>query len=471
MRTRAAIFLSALGASVVSGCVPAGLQFSLFKETPTPQPVFPTPASATSLQQSVLTPAILALTRSQDRQEENVFAPIVIPAPTEFELQVVTADPKPERTESAPKVIAERTQSTVSQRLTAQISDDPLLDLLQKDLDRAVQQPPERRRLEFSKSVRENFKVRYYLNQFSKGGKNDFQQTLARSGKYMPMIGNVLREEGLPEELGYLALIESGFIVDRSSPTGAVGIWQLIPATGRRYGLRIDSWIDERRDPVKSTRTAAAYLKDLHRYFGRWYLVTAAYNAGEGAVDRAMQISGEKDFWKLRETTKLRDETRNFVPKFVAAAIIAADPKKYGFASVPYHTPIEYEEIEVYESKTLGALAAMTNITSGTLQELNPELLKGQTPPGTMFRLKIPLREETIVASASDRSVSDRRKDPEPMQVVTHRVEKGDTLYSIAHRYGQNVRSVMELNGLSTYTISVGQPLKILIETVRGAMR
>src|ERR1043166_8498422 len=238
MRTRAAIFLSALGASVVSGCVPAGPRFSLFKETSKTLPVFPTPAPATSLQQSVLTPAILALTRSQDRQEENVFAPIVIPAPAEFELQVVTADPKPERTESAPKVIVERTQSTVSQRLTAQISDDPLLDLLQKDLDRAVQQPPERRRLEFSKSVRENFKVRYYLDQFSRSGKNDFQQTLARSGKYMPMIGNVLREEGLPEELGYVALIESGFIADRSSPTGAVGIWQLIPATARRYGFK-----------------------------------------------------------------------------------------------------------------------------------------------------------------------------------------------------------------------------------------
>ena len=470
MRTRAAIFLSALGASVVSGCVPAGLRFSLFKETSKTSPVFPAPAPATSVQQTILTPAILALTRAQDRQEEDVFAPIVIPQ-REFELEVVTADPKPERFESTQKEIAAQTHSTVSPRITAQISDDPLLDLLQKDLDRAIQQPPERRRLEFSKSVRENFKVRYYLDQFSRSGRNDFQQILARSGKYMPMIGNVLREEGLPEELGYLALIESGFIVDRSSPTGAAGIWQLIPATARRYGLRIDSWVDERRDPVKSTRAAAAYLKDLHKYFGRWYLVTAAYNAGEGAVDRAMQISGEKDFWKLRETTKLRDETRNFVPKFVAAALIAADPKKYGFASVPYHAPIDYEEIEVYESKSLGALAAMTNISAGTLQELNPELLKGQTPPGTMFRLKIPLREETIVASVSDRSVSDRRKDTEPMQVVTHRVEKGDTLYSIAHRYGQNVRSVMELNGLSTYTISVGQPLKILIETVRGAMR
>src|SRR5688572_25046098 len=175
-------------------------------------------------------------------------------------------------------------------------ADNRLLDLLEKDLDKAVEQPKEIRRLQFSKEVVDNPKVRHFVRDYTTVGKGPFQELLARSGKYMPMIAKVLNQEGLPEELGYLALLESEFLVNTTSRNGAVGLWQFIAPTARRYGLRIDQWVDDRRDPVKSTRAAAAYLKDLHTYYGRWFLATAAYNAGPGTIDKALQQSGAKDF-------------------------------------------------------------------------------------------------------------------------------------------------------------------------------
>ena len=350
------------------------------------------------------------------------------------------------------------------QKSPASRADDQLLDLLQKDLERAIEQP-ERRQFQFSKAVIDHPKVRYYLNYFSKNGKNHFQTALARSGKYMAMITKVLRDEELPEEFAYLALIESGFLLD-TSPSGASGIWQLIPATARRYGLKIDPWIDERRDVAKSTRAAAAHLKELHNYFGRWYLATAAYNAGQATIDRVTQASGAKDFRQLTENVALKEETRNFVPKFVAAALIAANPKKYGFANLRYDAPLEYEEVEVNQSLKLETLAGMTHTTAKILQDLNPELLTAQLPPGGKpFRLKVPTGQALMLAAALN-----EQKESAPLQTITHRVEKGETLFSIARYYGQTVKALMELNGLATSRLKIGQQLKIFVETVRGAI-
>jgi membrane-bound lytic murein transglycosylase D len=306
--------------------------------------------------------------------------------------------------------------------------------------------------------VIENSRVRYFINQFSKSGRNDLEKALARSGKYMPMIAQVLHEEGVPEELAYLALIESGFVTHSSSPSGAVGLWQFVPGTARRYGLRIDSWVDERRDPAKSTRAAAAYLKDLHNYFGRWYLAIAAYNAGQGAIEKAMQSSGAKDFWTLSTNAKLNDETRNFVPKFVAASLIASDPQKYGFSDLAYEPPMDYEEMEVQGSLRLVSVAEMSGADPETIRELNPELLRSRTPPEeSAFRVKLPAGHAAIFAQ----SYQERETRPSPF--LTHEVKKGETLFAIARRYGQHVRSLMELNGLTNPTLRVGQLLKVII--------
>jgi LysM repeat protein len=466
MGARAIIFVFGLAQCLIGACAPTGFRFSGWKDTAKLQPSNPAAGFLSAPENPItLNPGLLALIREQDKQEENLFASIALPA---RDSEIRASEKKPERPEPAVRHATTQPETTTpSQKTLLARADDQLLELLQKDLDRAVEQPAERRRLEFSKAVIENSKVRYYIDSFSRKGKSHFQQALARSGKYMPMIGNVLRDEGLPEELGYLALIESGFVVDSSSPSGAVGIWQLIPATARRYGLKIDSWTDERRDPVKSTRAAAAYLKELHTYFGRWYLATAAYNAGEGAIDKAMQASGAKDFWKLSETAKLREETKNFVPKFVAASLIAGNPRKYGFGNVRYEAPSEYEEVELSEAMTLRSLALMTGTDSKTLQEHNPQLLRDQTPPGDKtFRVKVPVGQATLLTSALD-----QRKESEPLQAMTHKVEKGETLFSIARHYGQSVKALMELNGLDTHKLNIGQQLKVLIDTVRGVIR
>jgi membrane-bound lytic murein transglycosylase D len=358
---------------------------------------------------------------------------------------------------------------TTLQKVNGPRADDRLLDLVEKDLDRAIEKPPESRRLEFSKAVVENTRVRYFVNYFSKSGKSNFEKILARSGKYLPMISRVLREEGLPNELAYLALIESGFVTNATSIHGATGLWQFVPATARKYGLRIDGWIDERRDPVKSTHAAAAYLKDLHDYFGRWYIATAAYNGGQGAVDRAMQNSKTKDFSSLAENVQLREETRNFVPKFVAVTLIATDPQKYGFESVRYESPLKYEEIEIDGPVKLEILARTAGIDIASLRELNPALLRNTTPPGEKsFSVKIPAGTGEAFAKATH---PQKEKSSVRAEVVTYEVKKGETLFSIAKRYGQEVRTLMEFNGLTDTRLRIGQTIRILIQGLTGALR
>jgi peptidoglycan lytic transglycosylase D len=404
-----------------------------------------------------------ALAQPVDMQEEDLLAPSTLDTSPKIEREPTLS---PDQREANKRTPSTPNESSTLRKVSGPRVEDRFLNSLEKDLNKTIDQPVERSRLEFSKAVVENPRVRYFINQFSKSGRNDLERALARSGKYMPMIAQVLHEEGVPEELAYLALIESGFVTHSSSSSGAVGLWQFVPSTARRYGLKMDSWVDERRDPVKSTRAAAGYLKDLHNYFGRWYLAIAAYNAGQGAIDKALQSSGAKDFWTLSEKVKLNEETRNFVPKFVAASLIASDPQKYGFIDLAYEPPMDYEEMEVQGSLRLVSLAEMAGTDPETIRELNPELLRRQTPPEESgFRVKLPAGHATIFAQTY------QERETRQAQFLTHEVKKGETLFAIARRYGQHVRALMKLNGLANPTLRVGQLLKVIVtEGFRGGM-
>ncbi|HVO95058.1 MAG TPA: transglycosylase SLT domain-containing protein [Terriglobales bacterium] len=390
--------------------------------------------------------------------EEETLPP-ALPAP---------ATRKPERAEIKERTVpAKPAPAPPAQQAFG--ADNRLLDLLERDLDKAVESK-ERRRLQFSKEVVNNPKVRHFIKYYSTTARRSFQELLARSGKYLPMISKVLSQEGLPEEFAYLALLESNFIVTTISPSGAVGLWQFVPTTARQYGLRIDEWVDERRDPVKSTRAAAAYLKDLHQYFGRWYVTTAAYNAGQGAIDRAMQSSGAKDFWSLSEKARLTDETRNFVPKFVAIALIASEPEKYGLGSILYAAPLDYEEVELPRPMKLESIAELADSDTSTIQELNPALLRSTTPPAERpFRINLPVGRSTVYLARLNERVKEKESDAS--QVVTYEVRRGDTLFSIARYFGQEVRALMEFNGLTTARLSIGQKLRIVLDGIRGTLR
>ena len=407
---------------------------------------------------SVIEPSVTdeqnPLTRAREIKPSPLLEPVV---------------PQSERVESAEKPAqTAKSSAPAAQSSPSLRTDNRLLELLERDLEKAVDQPKERRRLQFSKEVVENPKVRHFVRYYSTTGKIRFQQLLGRSGKYLPMIAKVLSQEGLPEELGYLALLESEFVVNTTSRNGAVGLWQFIATTARRYGLRIDEWVDERRDPVKSTRAAAAYLKDLHDYYGRWYLATAAYNAGPGNVDKALQQSGAKDFWHIKTKTQLTEETHNFVPKFVAISLIAMDPSKYGLNDVRYEEALDYEEVELKAPIKLAALAQSADIPD--LRDLNPALLRDMTPPGEQsFRIKVPVGKASILlAKTIEKPVE---KNTEPTQVVTHEVKRGETLFSIARSYGLEVRALMEFNGLTTSRLLIGQRLRIWLEGLRGVLR
>lgn len=282
--------------------------------------------------------------------------------------------------------------------------------------------------------------IRYFQNK----GRSKFELYLTRSGKYADMMRGILATYGLPGDLIYLALIESGFSPNAYSVARAAGPWQFIAATGRRYGLRIDWWADERRDYEKSTHAAASYLKDLYGMFDSWPLATAAYNAGEGKIQKAVSRYRSEDYVELIRYRYLKPETKDYVPKMIAAITIAKEPEKFGFGGVRYEDPLEFDKVAVPGGTDLTTLGRLIGVPYESLREWNPELRRCCTPPNQeSYEIRLPKGYGAIASERMD----DIREDAK-VAFLLHTVKKGETLASLANRYHTPVAVLQELNGM-----------------------
>jgi membrane-bound lytic murein transglycosylase D len=309
--------------------------------------------------------------------------------------------------------------------------------------------------------IMDNDKVQKWLRYFTHDVRKNFQEWITRSGKYMPATLRILKEEGMPMELTNLALIESGFNPSAYSRAHAAGIWQFIKSTGKLYGLRVDSYVDERRHPDKSCRAAARHLRDLYNIFNDWPLAMAAYNAGAGGVEKAIKRSHTSDYWRL----SLKRETRDYVPMFMAAAIIMSDPGKYGF-DCRYDRPIEFDEVEVGARTSLKAVARACQVEPGLIAELNPHLIKHCTPEaGSASVVRIPREKADLFAAEFARIPREERvaKVSEPAASDgRHTVRRGETLSKIAKKYGTTVDALAQANNIKNrHSLRVGQVLAV----------
>ncbi len=299
------------------------------------------------------------------------------------------------------------------------------------------------------------------IHLYRNGLRDWFSGALSRGAHYLPSIREAFAAEGLPPELAYVALVESEFRAEAVSGAKAKGFWQFMPATGRRFGLAQDSWIDERSDNEKATRAAAQYLRHLHEVFEDWNLALAAYNAGEGTVRRAIRRQGTNDFWELARARALPRETRDYVPRIQAAILVAGAPERYGFAIDPHAAPAASETVEVDGPFALRDVARCTGLDLGTLQDLNPVLVKPATPAHRAFALKVPEGSADAVAGCLE-SVP---------QVKTHVVRgRGVTLAVVARKYGTRVSDLARVNGMvirSKLTLARGTELIIPIPAKR----
>ncbi len=316
--------------------------------------------------------------------------------------------------------------------------------------------------------------VQRELDLFMGKEKPFFLSSYKRSGRYRPMIVRELKKAGLPEELSWLPLIESGFKVKALSRARALGLWQFIPSTGYKFGLTRNIWVDERLDPEKSTRAAIAYLTELHEIFGDWSTVLAAYNCGERTVLKAIdkqKINYLDNFWDLYR--RLPRETARYVPRFIATLLIIKDPEKYGFHLTDPDDPIPYETVHVAKQMQVSDIAKAIGISADTLAQLNPSL-RYQVTPETGFELKVPKNYGKILLA----KINDipKWRPPKPKYyprkrhyLVKHRVKKGETLSLLAKRYHTSMKAIKRASRLRSNRIRIGQLIKIPVSARRFA--
>ena len=321
---------------------------------------------------------------------------------------------------------------------------------------------------DFDFPIVKNSRVEFWVKHFTGNGRKSFARYMKRLERLSPLILPVLQEYGLPNDLLYVAMVESGFSTRAVSSAGAVGVWQFIRSTGKLYGLDRNWWVDERRDPVKASRAAAEYFSDLYEKFENWELVAAAYNAGEGRVMRGIQRHGTRDYWKLARRRAFRRETVNYVPKIMAAAIIAKNPSVFGFKK-PIPNPaywLDTSKVLVKNPTGLRTLAKFAGVSVSELRKLNPELRRWSTPPRN-YRLRVP----SLQAAKGVKKVV-ARSPGKYKNFLRYRVKKNDTLYDLSHRYRVPVRLIASLNNVSrSRTIYAGTVLTIPVAASRKATK
>jgi membrane-bound lytic murein transglycosylase D len=283
-----------------------------------------------------------------------------------------------------------------------------------------------------------------YINYFSNRGRGTLEHALARSGRYEDMIRRILQEQGVPQELIYLAQAESGFHPLAVSRAGARGMWQFMGSRAKGYGLERSWWVDDRQDPEKATRAAAHHLKDLYNEFGDWYLAMAAYNSGPGTVQSAVKRTGYADFWELYRRNVLPKETRNYVPIIVAVTIMAKNPAQYGLDSVVKEKPLAYDTVKINYPIDLRLAAECVDATAEELSDLNPSLLRMTTPKDSEFGLHLPAGTADKFQAAVASIPADKR-----VWWRYHKVQSGETLAAIARTYHTSPKAIAEANDLN----------------------
>jgi len=286
--------------------------------------------------------------------------------------------------------------------------------------------------------------VKRNITLFSEKIREKFSTWLSRSGKYLELMKEILKEKNVPEEIVFLPLIESGFNPYAYSPARAAGYWQFIASTAKRYGLEINWWRDERRDPVKSTVAAASYLKDLYEMFGSWNLAMAAYNAGEGKILKALNKTNTDDYWSLLNTKHIKRETKDYVPKFIAASLIANSPQNFGFDDLEFHKPLNYDLVTLKSPVDIEVIAECAETSVDVIKELNPELKRWCTPPDVSeYALRIPDGKKRTFLDNLSQLPEEKR-----FTVDTYTVKKGDTFQTISRKTGVPVQVILDLNDM-----------------------
>lgn len=314
--------------------------------------------------------------------------------------------------------------------------------------------------------------VQSHIRFFNTSIRDRFEQWLVRFNRYRPLVENIFAEFNLPSDLVHLSLVESGFNPYAYSRAKATGPWQFMKGTGKVYGLRIDHYVDERRDPIKSTVAAARYLRDLYDIFGTWPLAMAAYNAGEGKVLRALHKAQAESFSEISRTKLIRLETKQYVPRIMAATIIARNPDQFGFAQNPV-PPHEFEEVVVTRPLHFRAISNVTGISYNDLRLLNPELRRDATPPDEIgYHLKVPVGMSSKVLDLLERVPAHKfpplammadREVSRPKVSASHwyRVRMGDTLQKISRKFGIPIKTIKTRNNISGPVIRAGELLNL----------